>query len=193
MLAINLPRRPSERLAGLARILPPIATGVKATQCKTSPTKLATTSKKVRLVPVKLSKEKLIILKETLQKDCHKLIEKAVGTGGTIVARRFFGTTEADLIVNNINKICDRHDMEVVIGGKGFDGQIDALMESMENYINDPHNRYPEIHVARNESVVLRDVSNTQRSTCENSLLETNLPRCTASSEEANLTKVEIE
>ncbi|KAH9458587.1 hypothetical protein Pst134EA_009767 [Puccinia striiformis f. sp. tritici] len=37
MLAINLPRRPSERLAGLARILPPIATGVKATQCKTSP------------------------------------------------------------------------------------------------------------------------------------------------------------
>ncbi|POW17808.1 hypothetical protein PSHT_06256 [Puccinia striiformis] len=188
MLAINLPRRPSERLAGLARILPPIATGVKATQCKTSPVFI-----EVRLVPVKLSKEKLIILKETLQKDCHKLIEKAVGTGGTIVARRFFGTTEADLIVNNINKICDRHDMEVVIGGKGFDGQIDALMESMENYINDPHNRYPEIHVARNESVVLRDVSNTQRSTCENSLLETNLPRCTASSEEANLTKVEIE
>ncbi|KAI9602451.1 hypothetical protein H4Q26_001740 [Puccinia striiformis f. sp. tritici PST-130] len=155
--------------------------------------KLATTSKKVRLVPFKLFKEKLIILKETLQKGCHKLIEKTVETGGTIVARRFFRTTEAHLIVKNISNICDRHDMEVVIGGEAFNGQINTLMESMGNYINDPHNQYPGFHAARNESVVLRDVSMTQQLTCENSLLEKKPPRRTACSEEANLTKVEIE
>ncbi|KNF00113.1 hypothetical protein PSTG_06734 [Puccinia striiformis f. sp. tritici PST-78] len=83
--------------------------------------------------------------------------------------------------------------MEVVIGGEAFNGQINTLMESMGNYINDPHNQYPGFHAARNESVVLRDVSMTQQLTCENSLLEKKPPRRTACSEEANLTKVEIE
>ncbi|POW07249.1 hypothetical protein PSHT_10033, partial [Puccinia striiformis] len=202
MLAINLPRRSPGRLAGVPRNLPPKATSVKAAQCKTPPVfievnvaqkildldnnDLKAFIKKDVLVPFKLFKEKLIILKETLQKDCHKLIEKTVETGGTIDYR-------SPLNFKNISNICDRHDMEVVIGGEAFNGQINTLMESMGNYINDPHNQYPGFHAARNESVVLRDVSMTQQLTCENSLLEKKPPRRTACSEEANLTKVEIE
>jgi hypothetical protein len=84
--------------------------------------------------PIKIKKEEMLILKDTLKKDCHDFIESSVGTGGTIVPSRFFSDSEAQAIVRNINHICDESDMRRVINGEVFRGQIKVLMRTLEEF-----------------------------------------------------------
>jgi hypothetical protein len=146
---------------------------------------------KKRAIPVILTKAETIELKEALEKDCHKFIETAVGTGGRIVPCRFFGKTETEAIVNNVNKICDADDMKRVIGGEAFKGQIEVLMRSIDNFVKHQHDCKLVNGGQSIQSGVLTKVTNTRSLASQKPTQVTRKKRC--SPEEAKERKLEQE
>ncbi|WAQ87544.1 hypothetical protein PtA15_8A448 [Puccinia triticina] len=132
----------------------------------------------------------MVELKEVLKKDCCNFIEKAVGTGGTIVARRFFGENEAEAIVKNINNICDAEQMRDVIRGEAFDGQVDALMHSINHFLNNRDNQIQTDVAQSNQTLAPKNIIITQ-SPIEKPTQINRRKRCTP--EEAEAKRLENE
>ncbi|KAA1106840.1 hypothetical protein PGTUg99_015720 [Puccinia graminis f. sp. tritici] len=112
--------------------------------------------------PIKLKKEEQTVLKEMLKRDCHDFITKTVGKGGTIVPGRFFGDSKAQAIVRNINQIVDASDMQRIIKGKAFWGQVKLLMTTVERFKVEKHMPIELESVAFKRPRIVTEVTNGQ-------------------------------
>lgn len=147
-------------------------------------------TKKTQQIPVKLSKDKIPILKIILTMACHRFIEETMGTGGVIIPRQIFGEKEVKAIVKNVNRICSIEDMERVIGGELIIGQTEVLFESLEGFIKKRDMTIPPIDVLTNCKRVLSNVTNRKVATRPVTVSVKKRKQC--SREEAEARKLEL-
>ncbi|KNE93766.1 hypothetical protein PSTG_12869 [Puccinia striiformis f. sp. tritici PST-78] len=69
--------------------------------------------------------------KEQLLRDLHAHYNAEFGIGGPISAEDIFGEQEAEAVVSYLNHITGARDLQGIIGGECFEGQLEWLMQKV--------------------------------------------------------------
>ena len=88
--------------------------------------------------PIVLGPQEKETIKKKLLDRCHCLIQEELGEDGTIVPSHFFGQEDAEKIVNNLNTIHNPVDMNFIIKGKAFRGQVGVLFITLNEFRSNP-------------------------------------------------------
>jgi hypothetical protein len=132
------------------------------TACKAQKKALRVTNAQTKTQdhPMKLSNDETKVLKEMLIRNCHQFIKNLVPAGGMITARRFFGENEANAIARNLKKHGSVDNMEKVIGGELFLGQVEALIGWVEEFKRNHISGHPDSRLPIIEDRILIDITN---------------------------------